>query len=103
MHVIAKRVLREHWEKPGRQDSEQPLKSWHQVASKATWTIPPDVKAMYGTASIVGERVIFNIAGNKYRLVTWIDYARQVILVKFVGTHKEYDSIDVEIVGKPET
>ena len=101
MHVIAKRVLRDHWETPGREDSEQPLKSWHEVVSAAQWRSPAEVRSIYGSASFVGERVVFNIGGNKYRLVTWIDYGRQLVLIKFVGTHGEYDRIDVDSVGRP--
>lgn len=102
MQVIARATLRNHWEKPGRRDSEQPLKAWYEIARKAAWRSPGDVKQLYRNASFVGERVVFNIAGNKYRLVVWIDYGRQLILVKFVGTHREYDAIDVATIGRPE-
>ena len=102
MRVISRKTLREHWETPGRGDSEDPLRSWHKVAKAARWTSPADIKAVYGNASIVGDRVVFNIAGNKYRLVVWADYARQALLVKFVGTHGEYDAIDVRTIGEPE-
>jgi mRNA interferase HigB len=66
---------------------------------KAAWTTPQEVKAQFRSASILrGGRVVFNIGGNKYRLIVAIDYVRQVCFVKFVGTHKQYDSIDAETV-----
>ena len=102
MQIIARSTLRAHWETPGREDSEQPLKSWFEVARRANWATPAEVRQIYRHASFVGDRVVFNIAGNKYRLVAWIDYGRQLILIKFVGTHREYDAIDVATIGKPE-
>ena len=70
MRIIAKRTLREFWEKPEHRDAEQPLKAWYAEARNATWSTPADIKARYRHASIVGNnRVVFNIAGNKYRLV----------------------------------
>jgi len=96
MRVIALKRLREHWQSPGRGDSEQPLKAWHAIAAKASWRHFADVKAQFGSASAVGERVVFNIAGNKYRLVAYINYAFHTVYVRFVGTHAEYDRLDVE-------
>lgn len=98
MRVIALKRLREHWERTGREDSEQPLKAWHAIVSKASWRHFPDVKAQFGSASAVGERVVFNIAGNKYRLVTYINFEFYTVYVRFVGTHAEYDALDIEEV-----
>lgn len=98
MRIIAKRTLREHWEKPGRHDSEQPLKAWHAIASRASWKHFADVRSQFGSASAVGDRVVFNIAGNKYRLVVQINYDFQIGYVRFVGTHIEYDEVDVKNV-----
>lgn len=98
MRVIAQRTLREHWQRPGRADSEQPLKSWYTVAESADWSEPAAVKEQYRNASFVGDRVIFNIAGNKYRLVVWINYRFRTVYIRFVGTHAEYDTIDVETI-----
>jgi mRNA interferase HigB len=93
--VIALRALREHWEKPRRGDSEQHLKAWYQEARKATWKNSNEVKGQYRNASIVGNnRVVFNICGNKYRLVVKINYEEQWMFVRFVGNHKEYDKIE---------
>ena len=98
MRVVSNKVLREHWQKPSRQDSEQPLRKWFRYAKRASWQTPADIKAEYRSVSFVGERVVFNIAGNKYRLVVWINSPYGVVYVCFVGTHAEYDRIDVETV-----
>lgn len=98
MRIIAKRTLREHWEKPGRHDSEEPLKAWHAIASKAKWRHFADVRQQFGSASAVGDRVVFNIKGNEYRLVVRINYEFQIGYVRFVGTHPEYDKLDVKNV-----
>ncbi|WP_457676387.1 type II toxin-antitoxin system HigB family toxin [Thiolapillus sp.] len=100
MRVIAKRTLREFWlSSPRYQDSKGPLEAWHSEALKANWRSPQDIKAKYRHASILkNNRVVFNIAGNKYRLVVAIDYGRQACFIKFVGTHEQYDQIDAETV-----
>ena len=93
MRIIAKRTLRSYWEH--RPDAEQALKSWYAIASKADWSTPQDVKATYANASIVaGDRVVFNIGGNRHRLIVRFDYARRIGFVRFVGTHREYDRVD---------
>lgn len=100
MRVIKKGTLRAHWERPGREDSEDPLKAWYAEARKAAWKTPADIKAKYRSASFVADnRVVFNIAGNKYRLVVHVNYEIGVVLVKFVGTHEEYDEIDAVNIG----
>ncbi len=100
MRVIAKRTLREFWlSSSSRLDSKSSLEAWHSEALKARWSSPQDIKAQFRNASILkNNRVVFNIAGNKYRLIVAIDYGRQVCFVKFVGTHKQYDQIDAEVV-----
>lgn len=98
-NIIAKKALREHWEKRGRQDSEQPLKAWYQEAMQANWQTPNDVKKQFVSASIVGNnRVVFNICGNKYRLIIQINYISQWIFIRFIGTHAEYDKIDASTI-----
>jgi mRNA interferase HigB len=96
MRVIALKRLREHWERPGRDDSEQPLKAWYAIVREASWRHFADVKAQFGSASAVGERVVFNIAGNKYRLVAYINYGFYTVYVRFVGSHAEYDDLNIE-------
>lgn len=88
-------MLKEFWEK--HPDSEEHLKAWYQIASKANWKNPQDVKDQYGKASILRDgRVVFNIRGNHYRLVVWINYDFFTIYVRFLGTHEEYDRTDVQ-------
>ena len=97
MHVIAKKPLREFWER--NPDAERPLRAWHKEAQTADWDTPADVKAAYPKASIIGDnRIVFNIKGNAYRLVVRIDYRRDIVYVRFVGTHADYDRIDAEEV-----
>jgi mRNA interferase HigB len=97
MRVIAIRTLREFWQQKKHADSEQPLKSWYEIASKADWATPADIKAQFGHASIIGNnRVVFNIAGNKYRLIAAVNYDYRIMYVRFVGTHKQYDEINAE-------
>ncbi len=97
MRVIAKKILREFWEK--HHDSEEPLKTWYKEAWKATWTSPTDIKAQYTKASILKSgRVVFNICGNKYRLIVDINYIRQWVFIRFIGTHHDYDKIDADKV-----
>ena len=97
MRVVAKRTLRTYWERaPG---AEQPLKAWYAIATRADWATPADVKATYGNASIVGgDRVVFNIGGNRYRLIVRFDYPNRIGFVRFVGTHAEYDAVDAASV-----
>ena len=97
MRILAKRTLRAYWEKERR--AEQPLKAWYAVAAKAGWASPAHVKAIYRNASFVGNgRVVFNIGGNRYRLVVRFDYAHGIGFVRFVGTHAEYNAIDESTV-----
>jgi len=99
MRIIAVRTLREFWEQPDRGDAEQPLKAWLAEAQDASWQTPAEIKAKYRSASILhNSRVVFNIAGNKYRLIVQFHYNRGIGYVRFVGTHKEYDAIDAETV-----
>lgn len=95
MRVFAKKILREFWEKHN--DSEQQLKTWYKEASKAKWSSPTEIKAEYAKASILkSSRVVFDICGNKYRLIVEINYERQWAFIKFIGTHNQYDKIDAE-------
>jgi len=99
MRIIAKKTLREFWEQFRYRDAEQSLKAWWKVASMADWASPAAVRADYGNASILANnRVCFNIGGNKYRLVVKINYPYRVVYIRFVGTHGEYNAIDVETV-----
>lgn len=95
--IIAKRTLKEFWEKYP--DCEQYLKTWYEIAKASNWLNPNDVKQTYASASIIKDnRVVFNVKGNSYRLVVKFNYERQWAFIRFVGTHSEYDKIDVETV-----
>jgi len=97
MRIIARRTLREYGDAvPG---AKRALDSWYHEARKGDWKKPSDVKELYRHASIIGNnRVVFNIAGNKYRLVVRIDYSAGVVLIRFIGTHAECDKIDVDAI-----
>lgn len=97
MHVIRPEPLEAFWaEYP---DAEGPLKAWLDTTLEARWENAADVKAVYRTASMVGSRrVVFNIGGNKYRLVVKISYKTKVVFVRFIGTHADYDDIDVTTI-----
>jgi len=95
--IFAKSTLRQFWEK--NPDSEQHLKTWYDTAMNSNWKTPNDVKQTYSNASILKEgRVVFNIKGNDYRLVAKFNYEKQWIFIRFIGTHKEYDKINVETI-----
>lgn len=97
MRIISRKILRDFWEIPAHKDAEQPLKSWFKIASEADWATPAEIKTQFGNASFIGKnRVVFNIAGNKYRLVVAVNYPYRIIYIRFVGTHKKYDTINVE-------
>ena len=99
MRIIKIKTLSVFWSDPGYGDSEEPLKSWYAIAKNADWAKPQDVKNQFRNASIVkGNRVVFNIAGNKYRLIVKFNYEYRVGYIRFVGTHKQYDVIDAETI-----
>lgn len=97
MRVIAKSTLRAFWSKPSHRDAEQPLLAWYKEAEAANWSSPADIKRNFGSASILqAGRVVFNIGGNKYRLVVAVRYDLKIVFIRFVGTHRQYDDIDAE-------
>jgi mRNA interferase HigB len=94
MQIIAKRTLKLFWKR--HPQAEIPLRNWYAVVDKVAWRGPADVKAMFGTTVdfVEDNRLVFDIAGNKYRLVVHVAYRFKRVLVKFVGTHKDYDRIE---------
>jgi len=97
LRVIAKKVLREFWEKHN--DCEQQLKAWFQEASKAEWKNPNEIKTEFPSASIIGnDRIVFNIKGNSYRLIIKINFDYQMIWIRFIGTHPEYDKVNAKTI-----
>lgn len=91
--IFAKSTLRQFWEKYP--DSEQYLKTWYDMAMSSDWKTPVDIKKSYANASILKDgRIVFNIKGNTYRLIVKINFEKQWIFIRFIGTHVEYNKID---------
>jgi mRNA interferase HigB len=103
VRVIARRTLLQFIESLKGQEGQNAVKvaldAWFHEAQRAGWHSSVEVKRSYGTASILsGDRVVFNIKGNDYRLVTAIDYRRQIVFIKWLGPHRDYDKIDARTV-----
>jgi mRNA interferase HigB len=98
VQVIALRTLRRFWVRYPQ--AERPLRAWYALVSRAEWRRPADVKAQFGTTVdfVADNRIVFDLGGNKFRLVAHVAYAYKRVLIKFVGTHADYDRIDVETV-----
>jgi mRNA interferase HigB len=97
MRIIWRKRLLEFW--LIHPDAEQPLRAWFTKAKKANWDSPADIKMLYRNAGILfGNRVVFNIKGNDYRLVVVIEYQYGKIFIRYVGTHAEYDRIDATCI-----
>jgi mRNA interferase HigB len=93
MRVISRKTLREFWEK--HPDIRQSLQAWYDDTRHAEWKNPSDIKKAYRNASFVGnDRVVFNLKGNSYRLIVAIHYEHNIVFIRFVGSHQEYDKID---------
>ena len=93
MRVISKARLKQFWESPGHEDAEGPLRAWYTHANNKTvsWQSWANIRATFGNASIVGNCIVFNIGGNKYRLIARVLYVSQKVFVLKVMTHEEYD------------
>lgn len=97
MRIISRKILREFWEK--HPDSRQQLQAWYMDVKHADWTSPKDIKEIYPNASIlVDNRVVFNIKGNKYRVIVIVQYRFGQVYIRFVGTHQDYDRINAKTV-----
>jgi len=95
VRVVSKKKLREYWQMPGRGLSEAPLKTWFDVAEKATWRNFADVKVDFGAnVDMAYGKYVFDIKGNSFRLICAIDFVRHGVLVLWVGTHREYDELN---------
>lgn len=93
MRVIAKKILRDYWNLHS--ECEQQLKTWYNEAADAVWKTPNDIKKEYPSASFLEDnRVVFNIKGNKHRLIVRINYHYQMVWIRFIGTHAQYDKIE---------
>ena len=99
MHVIKRKTLVDFYQQPKNQDAKGALEAWFYEAKHAQWSSPAEIKVKYRSASILKKnRVVFNIAGNKYRLIVRINYDSKTVFVRFIGTHLEYDKIDAEAI-----
>ena len=97
MRIISRKTLKDFYEQSKYSDSKSALESWHKEVLKLEWNNPNQVKEMYRSASIIGnEKVVFNIPGNKYRLIVTINYYAKIVFIKFIGTHKQYDKVNME-------
>ena len=97
MRIIAKKTLREFWER--HPDAQQALEGWYDDAKQATWSTPMEIKRIYKNASILpNNRVVFNIKGNTYRLVIAMNYDYGIAYIRFIGKHQDYDKIDAAII-----
>lgn len=97
MRIYTKGTLRDFWKL--HPEAQYPLEVWYKKATKGDWKIPSDITDAYPNARIIANnRVIFNIKGNKYRLVVEIHYNKQKVYIRFVGTHSEYDKIDATTI-----
>ena len=97
---MSRRTLREYCTRPGRYEAEPGITAWIEEVESAEWRNFREVKASYASASSAGDsRIVFNIAGNKHRLVVFVNYEAGIVFVKFLGTHAEYDRIDARTVN----
>jgi len=95
VRVISVKKLRDFWTKSLYRDSKLALRAWYAEAKKGDWSSPHEIKRLYRTASSIGnERIVFNICGNKYRLVVAVKYEFKIFYIRFIGTHRQYDEID---------
>ena len=100
MRVIALGTLKAFLEsEPAYADAREPVMAWYRQVLRADWATPAGVKRDIRTASILKDgRTVFNIAGNKYRIVVWINYSYRVVYIRFIGTHRQYDRIDAQTI-----
>lgn len=98
MRIISIKKLKDFWQS-GYSDSEQPLKCWYQILKKGTFKDSHAIKMLFPSASIIGDnRLVFNISGNKYRIIVRVRYDLQIVFIRFVGTHSVYDKINAKEV-----
>jgi mRNA interferase HigB len=100
MRIIALSTLKAFLNRePAYADARDPVMAWYRQVKAADWATPADVKREIGSASILRDgRAVFNIAGNKYRIVVWMNYPYRVVYIRFIGTHRQYDTIDAQTI-----
>ncbi len=98
MRLIARKKIVDFYSITEYRDSKKALKAWFHETKYANWKAPSDIKEKYGNASILrNNRVVFNVCGNKYRIVVSVNYSTGIMYMRFIGTHAEYDLIDAEV------
>ena len=100
MRVIALATLKRFIDaEPAHADAREPVMAWYRQVKAADWASPADIKREVRSASILKDgRAVFNIAGNKYRIVVWINYSYRVVYVRFIGSHRDYDAVDAQTI-----
>ena len=100
MRILAKSTLRKFWESNSQYaDAMGQLQAWYQEVEQADWKNPHQIKEQFRNASVLkGGRAVFNICGNKYRLIVKINFESKIVYIRFIGTHKQYDAIDAEVI-----
>ena len=99
MRIVSHRTLKEFYEKPGHEDAKAPLERWYQTAEDANWHSLAEMKQDFGSVDYVGnQHYVFNIGGNKYRLIVVVKFVMGYAFIRFVGTHQEYDKIDASTI-----
>ena len=100
VRVIAVSTLKAFWDDHSDyRDAQGPTLAWYRDVLKADWARPSDLKEQFRTASILRDgRAVFNIGGNKYRIVVWINYPYRIVYIRFIGTHEQYDDIDAQTI-----
>lgn len=102
MRIISRKTLVKYWQKY--KETEQPLKAWYDEVLNAAWSSPNELKSQYKNASIItNKRVVFNIKGNNYRLIVDVEYKIGIIFIVWIGTHEEYDRINVKEISYVKT
>ena len=100
MRVIALRTIKQFiGSRPEFADAREPALAWYRQGLRADWAAPAQVKRDIHNASVLKDgRVVFNVAGNKYRIVVWINYPYRVVYIRFISTHSQYDTIDAQTI-----
>lgn len=95
MRIVSHRIIKDFYETPGREDAQVALERWYEIAEKAEWNNYSDMKTDFGSVDSVGnQHYVFNIRGNKYRLVVVVKFVMGYIFIRFVGTHEDYNMIN---------
>jgi mRNA interferase HigB len=99
VRVIALSTLKAFVNQNSYADARGPVMAWYRQVRQANWATPADVKRALRNASVLRDgRAVFNVAGNKYRIVAWINYPYRVTYIRFIGTHRQYDAIDAQTI-----